>query len=1176
MSMLLPSRSQKSKSLRDLGEWRRRILDGILRGILGLWMIGLIGGIYNVIGSYRTEKEIHENSLLLAAAVITVYVVLTSILTLVTFSKKLRYEIRAGLLLFVFYALGAIGMSLSSFSGDGRIFLFAFVIFSAILFELRFSLSALAVALLTMLAVGWAQLEGWIVVPAERQINSTDLGAWVSGSIVLFVLSIAALISITYLLQALNKSFHDSQESLARQERLSQILRTVSDINQLLVREQDSLKLLQEACQLLIAGRGYSFAWVGLLQPDNVTVRMVAHAGDAVDVDRFTTRLDQPEGSLTCIQTAILRREFFRVEPSQPSHSCQACPRGEAYPNRYTVALPFLREGRALGALVVEHNLPSDVFDEQEIQLLQEMANDLAFALEKLEVDRQSRLMVETTSNLLAAQDADKLWETALTAVRQLLRADRAAIYQYDRVADRLDCVYASGLSVEYITQLNLLFHQTPGARIITSPEPVSVSDVQSDLVVGPMREAMIREGFRSYAVFTVVGSPGYLGAFVAYRNHLAPFSESDMRAGQTLCHVLSLAMENIRLYIETRTKAAELGTLYAAAQDMAASLADPPALLESLARHMVEALKATSGGIVAVNQAEQTLKVLAEYWASDARPAERHSDLGRVYPVDDYPIIMSSMATGQVLTIHFDDEGLSDTEKQQFADYEVKSMLFIPIVAQGKLLGDAEIWESRCRREFTQAEIRLAQAMASHAGSIIANAGLFTALQASEARYRTLVEQASDGIFIADSQRRYIDVNPAGCRMLGYTRAEILQMKMEDLAHQDELQSRPFRLADLLAGKTVITERNLKRKDGTYLPVEISAKILADGSLQGIVRDITERKRAEKALAEREAYFRALIENSAEGVVILDAQGNMRYVAPAEENLTGYSAAEALGKSAFQYIHPDDIPHVTEAFSNAISSQGSIKTLQYRLQHKNGEWRYFEATGHNMLNDPHIGGIVVNYRDITERIRAENLIHEQADELALAYDNTLAGWARALELRDELTEGHTRRVTEFSVKLARALGVPEQEISHLRRGALLHDIGKMGIPDSILHKPGPLTGHEKQIMQLHPQYARDMLSLIPFLRPALDIPYCHHEHWDGTGYPRGLKGEEIPLAARIFSVADVWDALTSDRPYREAWSLKKARDHIQRQSGKYFDPAVVEKFLQMDLDNWPTNPDPA
>jgi HD-GYP domain-containing protein (c-di-GMP phosphodiesterase class II)/putative methionine-R-sulfoxide reductase with GAF domain len=184
--------------------------------------------------------------------------------------------------------------------------------------------------------------------------------------------------------------------------------------------------------------------------------------------------------------------------------------------------------------------------------------------------------------------------------------------------------------------------------------------------------------------------------------------------------------------------------------------------------------------------------------------------------------------------------------------------------------------------------------------------------------------------------------------------------------------------------------------------------------------------------------------------------------------------------------------------------------------------------------------------------------------ELAQAYEATLEGWVRALDLRDRETQGHTRRVTEMTERLARAMNVGESEMAHIRRGALLHDIGKIAIPDNILLKPAPLTDDEWVIMRQHPTYAFNLLSPIEFLHPALDIPYSHHEKWDGTGYPRQLKGEAIPLSARIFSMVDVWDALYSDRPYRKGWSLDKVNAYIREQAGHHFDPLVVEAFMKL------------
>lgn len=191
--------------------------------------------------------------------------------------------------------------------------------------------------------------------------------------------------------------------------------------------------------------------------------------------------------------------------------------------------------------------------------------------------------------------------------------------------------------------------------------------------------------------------------------------------------------------------------------------------------------------------------------------------------------------------------------------------------------------------------------------------------------------------------------------------------------------------------------------------------------------------------------------------------------------------------------------------------------------------------------------------------------LQDKNRELEEAYQATLEGWVSALDMRDKETEGHTQRVTVLTQRLAKMMGVDGEQLVHITRGALLHDIGKMAIPDSILLKPGALTDEERELIKQHPIYAYDMLKRIDFLLPAIDIPYCHHEKWDGTGYPRGLTEEEIPFAARIFPVVDVWDALTSNRPYREGLPHEEVRARIKADSGSHFDPHVVDVFLQMD-----------
>jgi len=195
--------------------------------------------------------------------------------------------------------------------------------------------------------------------------------------------------------------------------------------------------------------------------------------------------------------------------------------------------------------------------------------------------------------------------------------------------------------------------------------------------------------------------------------------------------------------------------------------------------------------------------------------------------------------------------------------------------------------------------------------------------------------------------------------------------------------------------------------------------------------------------------------------------------------------------------------------------------------------------------------------------------LQQSTFNLSVAYNETIEGWAKALDLRDHETGDHSKRVAQMTIDLAYELGIKNESIGDIMRGAYLHDIGKMGIPDAVLNKPGKLTDEEWDMVRRHPQFAYDMLSSIKYLQPALDIPYCHHEKWDGSGYPRGLKGEEIPLAARIFAVVDVWDALISDRPYRKAWTEEKAMQYLQEQSGKHFDPQVINAFFKMKNQNY-------
>ena len=231
---------------------------------------------------------------------------------------------------------------------------------------------------------------------------------------------------------------------------------------------------------------------------------------------------------------------------------------------------------------------------------------------------------------------------------------------------------------------------------------------------------------------------------------------------------------------------------------------------------------------------------------------------------------------------------------------------------------------------------------------------------------------------------------------------------------------------------------------------------------------------------------------------------------------------------------------------------QGVLEIFKRSLLKPDADWlRFLEMLGGQ-------AAIAIDNASLFSNLQQSNT------EITSAYDATIEGWSRALDLRDHATEKHTKNVVEKTMELATQLEIPSTDLIHMRRGATLHDIGKMGIPDRILHKPGPLTDDEWDIMRQHPQFARNLLAPIEYLRPAMDIPCYHHERWDGSGYPSGLKGEEIPLAARLFAVVDVFDALTSDRPYRKAWPEHDALVHIKDQAGKLFDPKITAAFLEL------------
>jgi len=482
------------------------------------------------------------------------------------------------------------------------------------------------------------------------------------------------------------------------------------------------------------------------------------------------------------------------------------------------------------------------------------------------------------------------------------------------------------------------------------------------------------------------------------------------------------------------------------------------------------------------------------------------------------------------------------------------------------------------------------------------------TALRENEEKFRTLIEQSTDAFCLVVDGKLEI-ANRSFCELFGVDQQQIISKNFHfvDIASPSDREYVQEQINVLLSGENhnLRYEFTALNKHGEEIEVDVSSSAInyqGKVALQAILRDITERKRShriehtQRILAEALSETASLLNSNLEFDVvlkqILDHAGKVvphdaSHVMLIDEDKETVHILAARGyqgrnvRDWFEHIslsirntptlkkmydtgEPIAIPNTSEDPNWVMLPETAwIKSYASAPIKVKGE-----VIGFLNLNSPTPGFF---NQEMAHRLQA---FADQAgialnnakllQDLKTAYELTLQGWSKALELRDYETEGHALRVVETTIHLARSMGFTEPELTYMRYGALLHDIGKIGIPDAILLKNGPLTDEEWSIMRKHPEYAYEVLSPIPYLRPAIDIPYCHHEKWDGSGYPRGLRGKEIPIAARIFSVMDVWDGLISNRPYRDAWSRKKAAEYIASQSGKHFDPDVVKVFLEV------------
>jgi PAS domain S-box-containing protein len=504
--------------------------------------------------------------------------------------------------------------------------------------------------------------------------------------------------------------------------------------------------------------------------------------------------------------------------------------------------------------------------------------------------------------------------------------------------------------------------------------------------------------------------------------------------------------------------------------------------------------------------------------------------------------------------------------------------------------------------REIREAGIRRARVAAEDA------------LRASEALYRTLIETSPDAIVVTDLENRIRMTNPRALRLLGAESfAELSGRNWAEMfspARGDPL--RKILTALKRTERIEAAEILLAPPDRAPFPAELSASLL-DGrrsepdAILFILRDISQRKAAERQIRqqlERLAALRTIdgaitasLDLRVTLMVILDelttqlrvdaadvlllrprsqvlqhgSDRGFRYAFPKgfSLSLNRGSAGRAALTRQVQIIPNWNAREEDPVRAGMLAAEGFAAYAAAPLIAKGQVKGVLEIFHRGPLEtDPAWLACLETMAEQTAIAIENAMLFEDLQrtniELTLAYDATIEGWSRAVDLRDRETVGHAQRVTEATLRTARTLGLEETELIQARRGCLLHDIGKMAVPDAILLKPGPLDPSEWAVMQRHPVSAYEWLSPIGFLRASLDIPYCHHERWDGSGYPRRLQGEQIPLAARIFAVVDAWDSLRTDRPYRKAWTDSEVLAHFQSGSGTCYDPAVLKTFLEI------------
>ncbi len=839
-----------------------------------------------------------------------------------------------------------------------------------------------------------------------------------------------------------------------------------------------------------------------VMPADTFVVSLLTRQGTEVELPyKFNRGIRQPNTKAP-INAGITRRviknkKSLRILDGNETGHVKSIIADGTEPPRSILSVPLLVQDKIVGVISV-HSQDTDLFSAEDQIFMETLASEAANAFENARLyqdvvnaaERRAILYRAGQEIAAAGLDLEQVYHSIHQAITQLMPLDVFTISLADENRKVLHGVYLFDSGERY-PPFDSEWGSGLAGHVIEEKIAIRVSDYLKEKPVKASRFGKPASP-RSFIALPLNSGTKIVGVLSVQDYHPNMYTEEDEILLKTLAAYAGIAIENSRLFEETRHRLSELESLSQVSVSLTSAVELQP-LLENILAGARKAIPSAEKGAILLTEPDGFLRLHALSGYSDPRLIDLFLPNHNGY---------AARVARERIPLKIDDVH-ADYEVPFLGEIEeidaVLSGIAAPLIVKGKVIGVISLDNVSRKAAFADSDLSLLVTFASQAAVAIENARLFSETQ--QRLHRLTALHSIDAAIGAS-----VDTNVT----LNIVLENIMTELKADAAAV--LLFNPLtRMLEYASG------RGFRAHAIEGIRLRLGEGLAGQSALQRRAINISDLKKTDEVSQVMEHP----VSNSASALVkYLDG-----------ENFVGYHAIPLIAKGQIQ---------------------GVIEIFRRTPMQVDQEWiSFFEMLAGQTAIAIDNGRLFVN-------LQQSNL------ELTLAYDATIQGWSQALELRDEDTEGHTLRVTDLTLRLIQIMGIEEVETEHARRGSLLHDIGKIAIPDSILLKPGPLDEREWNVMRQHPQYAYNLLYPITYLRPAIHIPYCHHEKWDGSGYPRGLKGEEIPIVARIFAIVDVYDALTSNRPYRQAWLREKAIEYIHEQSGKHFDPRVVNAFMTL------------